>query len=94
MEDYSSCENYTLSNDSFESNYFNVYPNPVKITTTVSSYNNIDKIKVFDLFGKQVYEASPKQKSATVNMSTLPTGIYVMIIKAEKKQTIMKLIKQ
>ncbi len=58
-----------------------VYPNPVSDQLMVSAANNINVVNVFDVTGRMVSQLNNiGATSATVNMSSLNTGIYIVNI--------------
>jgi alpha-tubulin suppressor-like RCC1 family protein len=63
------------------SNSLTLYPNPASNYITVISDNeNITGIEIYNVMGQMVYNAlsSFKNKEATVNVSSLPDGVYMM----------------
>jgi len=72
---------------------FTAYPNPVKDVLHISYTNFIDEISVYDILGKKVYEGKPGQKECNVNLSNLPTGVYVTKIMSEDKLLTLKIVK-
>ena len=93
MEDYSSCENYTLSITNFKKQTVTISPNPVKTNTTIVNTGVINKIELFSLTGKKVYESFPNKQSVTIDISTFPPGVYIVNIKSKNYSNIAKLIK-
>jgi hypothetical protein len=61
-----------------------LYPNPAKNQITISKYAANDQIEVMDLFGKY-YQLSNQQntlnKTLTLDVSNLSTGIYLVKIR-------------
>ena len=61
-----------------------LYPNPAKNQITISKYTANDQIEVMDLFGKY-YQLSNQQntlnKTLTLDVSNLSTGIYLVKIR-------------
>jgi len=55
----------------------------------------IESIKVFDAYGKLVYQSLPQNNKVIINMDGLAKGIYFVQIKDEKKNALnRKLIVQ
>jgi len=93
MQDYSSCENYTLSTEANKLKKFNIFPNPVKENITVSYHQNIDEVKIFNVSGQLVYQVHPKSKFININTSQFKIGLYIVHIKSTSNTSTLKLIK-
>ena len=87
-----SLSDLTLSVESFETNNFNVYPNPVSngIVNITSRSNDAISITVFDILGKQVITETVSDSS--LNVSSLNTGIYIMKITQNGNYITKKLV--
>ena len=72
----------------------NYYPNPVKEELTLTAGKSIDVITVFNLLGQTVLEVQPNASSATINMSALPTGTYVLKASISDAVSTFKVVKQ
>ncbi|SEQ14424.1 Por secretion system C-terminal sorting domain-containing protein [Hyunsoonleella jejuensis] len=79
---------YTLSSKSKRSNTieFGLYPNPAKDILKIKSLNGISKLSVYDVTGKQVLVAD-KVYGDKIDISNLTTGIYVLQIEDNDKNT-------
>ena len=75
-----SCEQTTIENS--ESQYITISPNPVKNKLTLSLPNAENEIKIFDLQGKLLLQQNVGF-SAEINVSMLPTGMYVLVVNGE-----------
>ena len=54
------------------------YPNPAKNSITIQSKNaEMNSIIIFDVVGNQVGVFQPKTKEMNIDLSTLPTGLYI-----------------
>jgi hypothetical protein len=62
------------------------YPNPTSGIVTVDGVDNITLIQVYSLSGKLVYSEkfSGMNNTETINLATLPTGLYVAKISDRK----------
>jgi hypothetical protein len=61
-----------------------LYPNPAKNQITISKYNAGDQIEVMDLLGKYYQlsnQENTRNKTLTLDVSTLSTGIYLVKIR-------------
>lgn len=56
-----------------------IYPNPVSEQVVIEASNGLDEsaISIYDIFGRQVYNAV-LQKKLIINTSTLKPGVYVV----------------
>lgn len=74
---------------------FNVYPNPTQDRWNIKAdTENISKINVFDVLGKQVLSLSPNSREAIINGSNLKSGLYFAKIKTDNSTSSIKLIKK
>ena len=83
----------TLGVGDVELENFSIYPNPVTDILHVSSQlKEINKIEIFSMLGSKMMEV--KTNFNSINMSDLPSGIYLLHIYSEKGTAVRKLIKQ
>lgn len=77
---------------SLHSSEANVYPNPtsgnIHITTDIKNY----KVTLTDLMGKHVNDYS--NSATTINLSTLPTGVYLLTLSSDSQTTTQRIVKQ
>jgi hypothetical protein len=72
-----------------------LYPNPTREYVTFQSDAAINHIKVFDLFGKTVFEENTEnQQTIKFNVAHYPSGLYLVEVRSENMIEILKLIKQ
>ncbi|OJX30471.1 MAG: hypothetical protein BGO86_00540 [Chryseobacterium sp. 36-9] len=70
--------------------YFNIYPNPTSdYLNIVSTKYDIQKIHIYDLSGKQMLSESKSR----IDVSKLPSGVYMLIIKTQEGNKNFKFIK-
>jgi hypothetical protein len=56
-----------------------IYPNPVANELTISTANQILKLSITDVLGRQVYELNDeKSDKIKINVSNLKTGNYIL----------------
>ena len=81
------------SNDFNRQNNFSVVPNPVQNNLTILNEKNrtIEKIYIFDVSGKIVYENN--SYDAIINVEQFAAGIYYIKIYLENKTELLKFIK-
>ena len=71
--------------------YFNIYPNPTsEFLNIVSTKYDIQKVHIYDLSGKQILSESKSR----IDVSKLPSGVYMLIIKTQERNKNFKFIKQ
>lgn len=94
-------ENVTLTYDaalSIDNNEFSkaikLFPNPVNDILQIRNSNNvaINKIEIFNILGKKVQVV--KEPKSSINVSSLPKGIYLMNIITEKGVTTKRIVKK
>jgi len=77
-------ESSTLSLDDKTNTAFSLYPNPTSDYlhfTFPSNDSQIISAEVFDIAGKKV--ASPEVKNKSIDIRSLPTGTYIVLLKNE-----------
>jgi hypothetical protein len=65
-----------------------VFPNPAASYFRIQSDQNITSVEIFDIVGKQVAEHSAQGTEATINISYLSRGMYIVRIRGEQGQVI------
>ena len=71
----------------------NVYPNPVKDILNVISAESIDVVRIFDLTGRVVKQATPNKANFDLDVADLSNGVYLVKLNAGNKEVTTKLIK-
>ncbi|WP_420575058.1 T9SS type A sorting domain-containing protein [Kordia sp.] len=82
----------TLSTSEVELTGVNVFPNPVKNVATITGVADIEAVEVTNLNGQRVLNKTSNLE--TIDMTSLPTGIYFAKIKATSGSKTVKLIKE
>lgn len=75
----------------------NLFPNPAKNTLSVLPNEMLKEnysVILFDALGKQVLKQNLTTANETLDVSHLPTGIYVVNISSENKVFQTKIIKE
>lgn len=72
-----------------------IYPNPIKDYLTIENINlNIKSIKVYDVFGKNIYTNTNMSSNMIIDFSKFETGIYIIeledIYKNYRRQKFIK----
>jgi hypothetical protein len=86
--------NQVLGADNFEVSKFEVYPNPTNGVWNVTSTSQISNISLLDVLGKEVLTLSPNNKKASIDASSLRTGIYFAKIQGANGSKTLKLVRQ
>ena len=73
-----------------------VFPNPVNKTLTVTIPGVVSnaEIRVFDLYGKLVLQRKTDQVSTALDVSALTAGYYLVKIRNNEKETIIRIVKE
>ncbi|WP_407556832.1 endonuclease [Winogradskyella sp. 4-2091] len=83
-----------LSLDDHSTNTVKLYPNPMNNQLTVALNSNIDTtIEIYDILGKLILN-SEINKTSTLNVQNLKTGIYIIKISQGDSTITKKLVKQ
>lgn len=87
----------TLGTQDFEfSNYFSVYPNPVKETLNITAKNSIElkSIAIYDILGQLVIAVPNAENISKIDVSNLRTGNYILKVKTDNGTSSAKFIKK
>ena len=76
-------EDTTLSVPEYQTKEVILSPNPVYDKLSISSPEEITSISIYSMFGQKVYARSPFQNDFEVDISFIPTGVY--LVKAKTK---------
>ena len=82
-----------LSNERRLLEEFSVYPNPVSNRISISAAESIDRMRIYDLTGKLVKQASPHKAAFSVDVSGLSKGVYLVKLNAGDREATTKMIK-
>ncbi|PQV48389.1 putative secreted protein (Por secretion system target) [Jejuia pallidilutea] len=94
MDDFSIVETPTASVADLQKFNFKSYPNPANNFIKLSASKNIDKVEIYSLLGKQVFNKTLASKSNEINVSNLANGVYVVKAYIEDAVGTYKFIKQ
>ena len=70
----------TVSNDNIDQLFYKIYPNPSKGIINIESILNINKIEVWDMFGKNIIIRNNLNNFTTIKLDHLPKGVYILNI--------------
>lgn len=83
-----------LSTTSNEIATFSMYPNPANDLVTIDAKSNIDSVSVYNLLGQEVMISTPKSAQATLDISNLNAGVYLVKTTTQGKTATSRLIKR
>jgi PKD repeat protein len=69
--------------DNYPLHEIELYPNPAESVLNIRSNELISEIQVIDLSGKMIARSQPNQSQFEFNVSTLPNGIYQILVISE-----------
>jgi Leucine-rich repeat (LRR) protein len=82
-------------NDNLIESGTTIYPNPASTYFKILNSNNLEKtVTIFDCTGKLIKTDLVIDKEKTIDISTLPEGIYFISIKSKKQIKTYKLVKE
>jgi len=79
-----------IKNDS-EAN-IKLYPNPVNEVLFIESTETIISVEVSDLSGRTLFRIQKNNSNVQVNVSTLPSGIYNLLLATDNKKLIKRIV--
>ena len=82
-----------LSNSEIQQNNSTVFPNPVSDFLNIRSENEILKIQIYDLLGKNLIKTE-QDNLASVNLSLLSPGVYIVKIFSDEIVESKRIIKK
>jgi len=85
--------NPALGLNQIQKDNFVYYPNPVNNVVNFENNYTIKKIILFNLLGQRVEEKEINSLSGQLDMSKLPTGNYLLMVKTENGESTVKLVK-
>ena len=72
----------------------NIYPNPANDRLFIEAESEINDVVIYDIYGRrQVTETPSHQDNASVDLSRLNAGIYIVKINTEKGNIVKQIIK-
>lgn len=84
----------TLNMSELNSSELAYYPNPVKNILNITNEQNISDVTILNLSGQNVWSKKVNAKKAEIDMTTLPSGIYIVKVKLNDAIKTIKVIKQ
>ena len=75
---------YPNSTNLIQSEWINVFPNPVSNQVTIETYLPNFKYSVFDMLGRQLIDGRSSTHTKTLSISQLSAGVYNLVITADQ----------
>jgi hypothetical protein len=83
----------TLSNLSIKANQLEgltIRPNPVHNSLNINAPATINKLVLYNTLGQLIFESKPHTKTASIDMSVYPAGMYILKLNDEWVEKIIK----
>jgi|GEM_PF-263417 len=77
-----------------QKNALTIYPNPASSILNFSSEEAIEGIQVYNVMGQKVVDTKPNHNQASVDVSNLSNGIYIVNTTVNGKQDSARFVKQ
>ena len=78
-----------------ENKKLNVFPNPTADRVTISTFDEMKMIKVFDAYGQELQRLSNVEgKHQTLNLSFYATGVYIIKVYAGHDELSAKVVRR
>jgi hypothetical protein len=71
-------KNTVLGTSNFEAAQISMYPNPATTNFTIQAKQEMETVSVYNLLGQEVISKFPNSKEATIDVSSLQVGIYII----------------
>ena len=95
IDNYKLEDTATAGIDDLLSSGFSYYPNPVvNEQLTLNANDNISLVNIHNVIGQKVIAQKPANLKATIPMSNLPEGVYIVHVVIGEKEGSFKVIKQ
>ena len=92
-DEYDTCPPGTLSIIDNELGIIEIYPNPFVDRISVNTEEAIDVVRIYDLTGRMVQQATPNKANFSLNVADLSKGVYLVKLNAGNKEATLKLAK-
>lgn len=85
----------TFSNSEFDKIVLKIYPNPTKDYLKLESFQEFNKIEIFNLLGQNINTINLKETYFEMSLHNLPKGVYLVKVYFQNERTqIVKVIKE
>lgn len=85
--------NYPLSQTEFKQSPLQIFPNPIQHTLHLKSEREAIRITCFSLMGAQLWDKNLSEGIAAVDISYLPSGIYILLWESETARGSLRIVK-
>lgn len=92
IDDITYVEGLIMGTTDMASSTISVYPSVVTDSFNVNAKSNISEVAVFNSLGQQVLKTGSHGTTAQVNVSALPSGVYVVKVMAGKEVKTSKIV--
>lgn len=77
-------------------NKVSVFPNPVtdKVNIRIDELQGVAEIRMFDIYGKLIQQQRSASMNTQLDVSKLPSGMYIVKVLSGGKETATKIVKQ
>ena len=85
-----------INESSCTPNSIKIYPNPSSDKITIETYETLAKgqLYIMNLSGQELLQQTITNPSTQIDISTLPSGVYVVKLREEKSIQVGKIIKE
>ena len=83
----------TVGVDDSETLEFNYYPNPTNDIVNFNGQQVIDGIVVRNLLGQQLFATQPNATATTIDLSTFPSGMYLIEVTSGAQSKVVKVMR-
>lgn len=84
----------SLATSTFDNSSFYLYPNFVIDVLTISYSQNINSVQVLNLLGQEVFSKVLNSSQSQIDMSTIPSGTYLLKVNSNNQFKTIKIIKR
>ena len=84
----------TLKSDDFAFNDFKFYPNPIKNTLSFTNNSVIDSVTITSILGQNVSNVNVNDFQSIIDLSFLPSGVYIADFLSNGTPKKVKLVKE
>lgn len=84
----------TLEISSFNKEFLKIYPNPVNSNLQITYNNTIRSVEIYSALGQLLISKNVNATSTSVDMSNLPSTLYLLKIKSDNQTGTFKILKQ
>jgi surface protein len=84
----------SLSNTTFDLQSLKIYPNPATNNLQITYSNPINSVEIYSVLGQLLISKKPNATEFTIDVSNLPSSLYLVKIKSENQEVEVKIVKQ